>query len=134
MPRRPCTPVPGCGFAVVRPIVYSTTILPGWPAIRRSSRTGSTPVATVTPRLEQEFRYDIFWQGHADGTTTENYGGGKGLELIPANNVEVIVNLPPYIVHNNPKQVDGWATNLSSSSIVSCPGMSKAAITFSPRF
>ena len=21
-----------------------------------------TPVATVTPRLEQEFRYDIFWQ------------------------------------------------------------------------
>ena len=22
-----------------------------------------TPVATVTPRLEQEFRYDIFWQG-----------------------------------------------------------------------
>src|ERR1035441_3600936 len=26
-----------------------------------------TPVATVTPRLEQEFRYDIFWQGHADG-------------------------------------------------------------------
>jgi hypothetical protein len=67
-----------------------------------------TPVATVTPRLEQEFRYDIFWQGHADGTTTENYGGSKGLELIPANNVEVIVNLPPYIVHNNPKQVDGW--------------------------
>ena len=57
-----------------------------------------TPVATVTPRLEQEFRYDIFWQGHADGTTTENYGGSKGLELIPANNVEVIVNLPPYIV------------------------------------
>ena len=67
-----------------------------------------TPVATVTPRLEQEFRYDIFWQGHADGTTTENYGGSKGLELIPANNVEVIVNLPPYIVHNNPKQVNGW--------------------------
>ena len=59
-----------------------------------------TPVATVTPRLEQEFRYDIFWQGHADGTTTENYDGSKGLglELIPANNVEVIVNLPPYIV------------------------------------
>lgn len=67
-----------------------------------------TPIATITPRLEQEFRYDIFWQGHTGGPTTENYGGGKGLELIPANNVEVIVNLPPYIVHNNPKQVDGW--------------------------
>ncbi len=67
-----------------------------------------TPIATITPRLEQEFRYDIFWQGHTGGPTAENYGGGKGLELIPANNVEVIVNLPPYIVHNNPKQVDGW--------------------------
>lgn len=67
-----------------------------------------TPVATVTPRLEQEFRYDIFWQGHVDGTITENYGGSKGLELIPANNVEVIVNIPPYIVHNNPRQVNGW--------------------------
>ncbi len=66
-----------------------------------------TPVATVTPRLEQEFRYDIFWQDHAGDTVTENYGGSKGLELIPANNVEVIVNLPPYIVHNNPKQKDG---------------------------
>jgi hypothetical protein len=67
-----------------------------------------SPVATVTPRLEQEIRYDIFWQEHADGTTTENYGGGKGLELIPAKNVEVIVNIPPYIVHNNPKQINGW--------------------------
>src|ERR1700690_1127015 len=61
-----------------------------------------TPVATVTPRLEQEIRYDIFWQGHADGTTTENYGGSKGLELIPAKNVEVIIGIPPYLVHNEP--------------------------------
>ena len=67
-----------------------------------------TPVATVTPRLEQEIRYDIFWQGHANGTTTENYGGSKGLELIPAKNVEVIIGIPPYLVHNEPKVKDGW--------------------------
>lgn len=67
-----------------------------------------TPVATVTPRLEQEIRYDIFWQGHADGNTTENYGGSKGLELIPAKNIEIIVGIPPYIVHNNPRQNDEW--------------------------
>lgn len=67
-----------------------------------------TPVATVTPRLEQEIRYDIYWQGHTDGTTSENYGGSKGLELIPAKNTEIIIGIPPYLVHNNPKQKDGW--------------------------
>jgi hypothetical protein len=67
-----------------------------------------TPVATVTPRLEQEFRYDIFWQQQATGYYAENYGGSKGLELIPADNIEVIINLPPYLVHNNPKQLNGW--------------------------
>lgn len=67
-----------------------------------------TPVATTTPRLEQEFRYDIFWQEQAKGYFAENYGGSKGLELIPADNLEVIINLPPYLVHNNPEQKNGW--------------------------
>jgi hypothetical protein len=67
-----------------------------------------TPLATTTPRLEQEFRYDIFWQRRVDGTTTENYDGGKGLELIPLPNVEVILSLPPYIVHNKPAVRDGF--------------------------
>ena len=68
-----------------------------------------TPVATTTPRLEQEFRYDIFWQPGNTGITTENYGGGKGLELIPARHVEVILVAPPaYIVHNNPKVTNGF--------------------------
>ncbi len=67
-----------------------------------------TPLATTTPRLEQEFRYDIFWQPKPDGTTTENYGGSKGLELIPLEKVEVILSLPPYLVHRNPKIPDGF--------------------------
>src|SRR5271165_4837814 len=68
-----------------------------------------TPVATTTPRLEQEFRYDIFWQTGNTGITTENYGGAKGVELIPARNVEVILVAPPaYIVHNNPAVKDGF--------------------------
>src|ERR1700692_4274946 len=43
-----------------------------------------TPLATTTPRLEQEFRYDQYWEtlphggGHID-----SFGAGKGLELIP---------------------------------------------------
>jgi hypothetical protein len=28
-----------------------------------------TPLATTTPRLEQEFRYDIQWQTHNSGVT-----------------------------------------------------------------
>ena len=66
-----------------------------------------TPLATTTPRLEQEFRYDIQWQTHRDGVTTDNYGVSKGLEIIPAKNVEVIVAVPPYVV-NNPDSPDGF--------------------------
>lgn len=67
-----------------------------------------TPVATTTPRLEQEYRYDQFWQSNAKGITTYNYDGDKGLELIPFEKVEVIFNLPPYVVHNDPKVRDGF--------------------------
>lgn len=67
-----------------------------------------TPVATVTPRLEQEVRYDQFWQENAKGITTNNFDGSKGLELIPFDKVEVILNVPPYVQHNNPKVHDGF--------------------------
>jgi hypothetical protein len=67
-----------------------------------------TPVVTVTPRLEQEYRFDIFWQPNAQGVVTENYGGSKGLEIIPWKNIEVIFIQPPYLVHNSPTIQDGW--------------------------
>lgn len=67
-----------------------------------------TPLATTTPRLEEEYRYDQFWQPNAKGVTTDNYDGGKGLELIPFEKVEVILNVPPYIDHNNPGLRNGW--------------------------
>src|ERR1700692_3548492 len=67
-----------------------------------------TPVATTTPRLEEEYRYDQFWQANAKGVTTDNYDGGKGLELIPLEKVEVIFNAPPYLQHHNPKVRGGW--------------------------
>ena len=54
-----------------------------------------TPLATTTPRLEQEFRYDLQWQTHNSGVTTDNYGVSKGLEIIPAKNFEVILAVPP---------------------------------------
>lgn len=68
-----------------------------------------TPVATTTPRLEQEYRYDIFWMTNNAGVTRENHGGGKGLELIPARRFEVILMAPPpYIAHHDPEVQDGF--------------------------
>lgn len=68
-----------------------------------------TPLATTTPRLEEEFRYDQLWQVNSKGVTTNNYDGGKGLELIPSERVEVIFNAPPYLVHNDPSVQDGFS-------------------------
>lgn len=69
-----------------------------------------TPVATTTPRLEQEFRYDVTWsQAQPGAAYAESFGGGKGLELIPFHDVEIIVGLPSYVMHNDPARPDGWS-------------------------
>jgi hypothetical protein len=49
-----------------------------------------TPVVTVTPRLEQEFRTDFVVQRTAAGSELVNFGNSKGLELIPSEHVELI--------------------------------------------
>jgi hypothetical protein len=68
-----------------------------------------TPVATTTPRLEQEVRYDLVWQQPpSGGDRVENIGNGKGLELIPADRVEVILGLPPYLVRHSATAADGF--------------------------
>src|SRR5947209_13240536 len=67
-----------------------------------------TPIVTVTPRLEQEFRSDFVVQPFADGNPTVNFGNGKGVELIPYERVEVIVNVPPYLEHNGSAVHDGF--------------------------
>jgi hypothetical protein len=66
-----------------------------------------TPLVTVTPRLEQEFRTDFLVEPMATGHDLANYDGGKGLELIPNERVELLFNLPPYLEHNNDKIHDG---------------------------
>lgn len=56
-----------------------------------------TPMFTVTPRLEEEFRSDITWTP-VPGGDNMNYGGGKGLELIPTRQTEIILGVPSYQV------------------------------------
>jgi hypothetical protein len=69
-----------------------------------------TPVVTVTPRLEQEYRYDQTWQNRPKSVDLTNYGGGKGLELIPTANTELIIGEPAYQTRSTPKgSVNGWA-------------------------
>lgn len=55
-----------------------------------------TPLVTVTPRLEQEVRYDQFWEKRGNGSTLDVFDGGKGLELIPTETNEVLINPPAY--------------------------------------
>ncbi len=76
----------------------------GW--FERVSRTQAeqphwiTPLVTVTPRLEEEVRFDVLHQVMPDGSTVNSYGGGKGLELIPARRIELIFGVPAYLRHD----------------------------------
>ena len=79
-------------------------------AAKESQPHWMTPVVTVTPRLEQEFRYDQSWQDRPRGVQLSNYGGGKGLELIPTPDTELIVGVPAYQVRDNAAgRLTGWA-------------------------
>jgi len=61
----------------------------------------------VTPRLEQEFRYDQDWQHSGNGANLVNFDGGKGLELIPSTSNEILINLPPFEDRSVKKPADG---------------------------
>jgi len=66
----------------------------------------AAPMFTVTPRLVQQFRYDMGWQSNK-GFTNANYGSGRGLELVPVDRIELYVSTPPYITHTKPGLNDG---------------------------
>lgn len=58
-----------------------------------------TPLVTVTPRLEQEFRTDFVRQTATNGLDTWNFDNSKGLEFIPARRIELLFNAPPFLAH-----------------------------------
>jgi hypothetical protein len=68
-----------------------------------------TPLVTVTPRLEQEVRYDQYWERRGNGSILDVYDSGKGLELIPTYTNEVLINPPAYQYKiNTKKSANGW--------------------------
>ncbi|MHB8353276.1 MAG: hypothetical protein ACYDCF_02420, partial [Burkholderiales bacterium] len=80
-------------------------------AAKESQPHWMTPIVTVTPRLEQEFRYDQLSQTKSGGASLNNYGLNKGLELIPTANSEIIIGVPGYQVNEAPNgsRSRGWA-------------------------
>ena len=67
-----------------------------------------TPLVTITPRLEQEFRTDFVHGYTPQGDALWNYDNGKGLELIPFRRIELLFNAPPFQNHLAPKTNDGF--------------------------
>jgi hypothetical protein len=68
-----------------------------------------TPLVTVTPRLEEEVRYDQYWESRGNGSTLDIFDSGKGLELIPTETNEVLINPPAYQEKGNTAHpADGW--------------------------
>lgn len=72
-----------------------------------------TPLVTVTPRLEQEVRYDQFLEKKPSGADLDNFDAGKGVEIIPTENTELIFGVPPYetrsFVSARKPAEEGWA-------------------------
>ena len=64
------------------------------------------PLFTTTPRLLEQLRFDIATQSKA-GFETTNFGGGKGLELIPFAKTEILISTPPFVSHDKPGVQDG---------------------------
>lgn len=65
------------------------------------------PLATTYPGLIQVARTDFIRQTAPNLSKTWNLDGGKGLNLIPAANTELDLNLPPYFKHSLPTVADG---------------------------
>lgn len=67
------------------------------------------PLVDVTPCVVQEYRYDQLFQSARNGVATDSFGGAKGLELVPQENVETIIGVPAFLKRNIPRNTDGWS-------------------------
>lgn len=72
---------------------------PDWPS----------PLITVTPLLVEQVRYDQYWDTQSpNGVATDNFSGGKGLELIPEGHTELSVGMPPFLKRTYPRNTNGF--------------------------
>lgn len=66
-----------------------------------------TPLATSTPRLTQEVVGNILLERLGNGADLYNFGGGKGLDLIPTVTNQISFYTPPYEVRTEPDAAHG---------------------------
>ena len=67
-----------------------------------------TPLVTVTPRLEEEFRTDFYIESLGNGASLTSFSNGKGLELIPTTTNEIILNAPTYVERGSVRPASGF--------------------------
>jgi len=74
-----------------------------------SAKQPAFPIPVIAPssQLVQLLRFDVLRQITPTHFTTVNVDNGKGLNLIPYANTEIDITLPPLILHDNDKVVDG---------------------------
>jgi hypothetical protein len=64
----------------------------------------------ASPRLTQGFRYNYARQYSNNGSVLENYGMGKGLDLIADQNFEIQIGVPAYLEkQSHGSESRGWA-------------------------
>lgn len=83
-----------------------------------------TPLVTVTPRLEQEVRYDQYFEHAGNGADVTTFDSGKGLEFIPTTTNEVLVNAPAWERRTIVKPASGftdWPFLVVKQRLLSAP-------------
>lgn len=69
----------------------------------------ASPLITTHVLLVQQFRFDSWYQSaNPSGAETNEYGAGRGLEIIPNTRMEVQVGIPPYYFHQSRNTPDGF--------------------------
>ena len=77
--------------------------------IRAEQPKWAPPLATTSPALQEVLRYDVSQQSLPGGHTLTSFGSGKGLEFIPAQNVQFIVGIPAWQTLDTSPCKEGWA-------------------------
>jgi hypothetical protein len=67
-----------------------------------------SPLATTSGRIKDEFRYDVWRQSTPAGGRLSTFGGARGLELIVAPRVQLLLGIPPYVSHSAASPPDGF--------------------------
>lgn len=97
--------------ACARVLIAQGSFVEHWE--RRASATQSRqpawppPLITTYPGLIQVARTDFSRQTSSSHVQTWNLDGGKGVNLIPAANSELDLNLSPYLKHSSQAVADG---------------------------